>query len=300
MRLVIAIGGNALLKRGQPMTAQAQRRNMHASAQALAAAYADHDVAIVHGNGPQVGLLAEQTQRAGAASVFPLDMVGAESQGMLGYLISQELSNAAPQREVIAVLSQTRVDSQDPAFARPTKPIGAICPASEAQILHRRHGWTFKTDGDGKRRVVASPEPIEIIEAAAIDRMVAAGVVVVCAGGGGIPVQRLSDGALEGLEAVIDKDLTAALLARRLKADRLVILTDVDAIYDDWGGPGQSPLRQITIAELRRRTFTEGSMAPKVQAVCGFVEATGGSAVVGALDQARAVMAGASGTLILP
>jgi len=300
MRIVIALGGNALLKRGEVLSAENQRRNMRAAAGALARACQGHEVAIVHGNGPQVGLLALEADAYKAVPAYPLDVLGAESQGMIGYVIAQELKNARPDWPITALLTQTVVNPDDPAFAAPTKPVGPVYAATEVEPLQERHGWTFAPDGEGMRRVVPSPRPTAFVEQAVIELLLAAGQTVVCAGGGGIPVQRSTDGQLTGIEAVIDKDFAAALLAESLSADRLVILTDVDAVYLDWGSADAAPIRYITAGDLRRHTFAGGSMGPKVTAVCDFVERTGRKAGIGALSQAEAVLSENAGTLVTP
>lgn len=300
MRRVIAVGGNALLRRGEILSADNQRRAMAAAAGALARACDGHEIALVHGNGPQIGLLALEAEAYEAVPAYPLDVLGAESQGMIGYVVAQELRNARPAREVAVVLTQTRVDPVDPAFLRPTKPIGPVYAAAAAEALRAERRWTFAPDGDGLRRVVASPPPLDIIETPTITRLVADGVITVCAGGGGIPVARAPDGALRGVEAVIDKDLAAALLAVGLKADDLLILTDVDAVYRDWGGPGARPVRESRAGDLLEQTFAEGSMGPKVRAACAFVRQTGRPARIGSLEDVDGLLAGASGTLITP
>ena len=300
MRLVIALGGNALLKRGEVLSAENQRRNMRAAADALARACQGHEVAIVHGNGPQVGLLALEADAYKAVPPYPLDVLGAESQGMIGYVIAQELRNARPGWPVTALITQTVVDPADPAFETPTKPVGPVYARSDLVRLKAAHDWTFAPDGHGIRRVVPSPRPIAFVEQTTIERLIAAGETVVCAGGGGIPVRRESDGRHEGVEAVIDKDFAAALLAERLNADRLVILTDVEAIYAGWGGPALEPIREIKARDLRRHAFAAGSMGPKVGAACEYVEQTGNRASIGALQQAEAVASFEAGTLIIP
>lgn len=297
MRLVVALGGNALLKRGEPLSARTQRGNMRAAAGALVRACAGREAVIVHGNGPQVGLLALEAEAYKLAPPTPLDVLGAESQGMIGYVVAQELRNADSGREVAVLMTQVVVDPDDPAFSRPTKPIGPIYPKSEVDALRGR-GWSLAPDGEGLRRVVASPLPLRIIELPAIEPLLDAGVLVVCAGGGGVPVQRRPDGRLEGVEAVVDKDLSAALLATRLEADRLVILTDVDGVYQDWGAPTARRIDQATPATFHGRAFADGSMGPKVAAALQFVENTGRTAAIGALDEAEAVIAGRAGTQI--
>ncbi|HML29658.1 MAG TPA: carbamate kinase [Hyphomicrobium sp.] len=298
MRIVIALGGNALLKRGEPLSAENQRRNMRAAADALAHACDGHEVIIVHGNGPQVGLLALEADAYKALPPYPLDVLGAESQGMIGYVIAQELRNANPARPVVALITQTIVDPSDPAFGRPTKPIGPVYDPQEVESLRVQHGWTFVPDGTSMRRVVPSPTPIEIIELPIIDRLTASGVLVVCAGGGGVPVRRDSGGLLSGVEAVIDKDRAASLIAQKLNADLFAILTDVDAVYLDWGTPRQHPIGRTNPADLRHHAFADGSMGPKVEAVCAFVEKTRRPAVIGSLAMAREVLSAEAGTII--
>lgn len=300
MRIVIALGGNALLKRGEPLSAENQRRNMRAAADALALACQGHEIIIVHGNGPQVGLLALEADAYKALPPYPLDVLGAESQGMIGYVIAQELRNASPERLTAALITQTVVDGSDPAFQRPTKPIGPVYTAEEVEALRERHSWTYAQDGKSFRRVVPSPQPVEIIELQIIEGLVRSGVLVICAGGGGIPVLRKPDGGISGVEAVIDKDLAAALLAEKLGADQLVILTDVDAVYLDWGTPQQKAIGKIKSLDLRRHCFADGSMGPKVSAACNFAERTGRAAVIGSLSGAQSVLKGECGTIVLP
>lgn len=297
VRLVVALGGNALLKRGEALSAEVQRRNMRAVAGALARACARHETVIVHGNGPQVGLLALEAEAYKLAPPTPLDVLGAESQGMIGYVVAQELRNAAPERDVAVLMTQAIVDPDDPAFHAPTKPIGPVYPRAEGEALRAR-GWTLAPDGEGLRRVVASPRPIDIVELPTVRRLLETGVLVVCAGGGGVPVGRLPDGRLQGLEAVVDKDLSAALVAARLGAERLVILTDVDGVYSDWGAPTARRIDQATPAMLRALRFPAGSMGPKVEAACQFVEGGQGTAAIGALAEAEAVIAGHAGTQV--
>lgn len=298
MRLVVAVGGNALLKRGEAMSIDTQRRNMAAAATGLARACSGLATAIVHGNGPQVGLLALEAEAFKAAPPMPLDVLGAQSQGMIGYVVAQALRNVCA-RPVSVVLTQVVVDPADPAFQAPAKPIGPVYRSEEGEALRRR-GWSLARDGDGWRRVVGSPRPLEIVDLSAIESLVDAHHLVVCAGGGGVPVRRGEDGRLDGVEAVIDKDLSAALLAERLGADRLVILTDVDAVYAGWGAPGARRLEAVTPSILRGQVFAVGSMGPKVEAVCGFVDRPGRSAAIGALAEAEDVIAGRTGTQLRP
>jgi carbamate kinase len=298
VRLVVALGGNALLRRGEPAEAETQRAHVQEAAAALAALAAEHELVVTHGNGPQVGLLALEAAAYRDVSPYPLDVLGAESQGMIGYLLVQALGAELPGREVAALLTRVRVDGHDPAFARPTKPIGPTYTEEQARRLAAEHGWKVARDGAHFRRVVASPEPREIVERAPIRRLVDAGVVVICAGGGGVPVVR--DGRLHGVEAVVDKDLTAALLALDLDADRLVMLTDVPDVERDWGLPTARPIAHATPEELRTLRFAAGSMAPKVEAACRFAEASGETAAIGALGDLVAVVGGSAGTQVAP
>jgi carbamate kinase len=303
VRIVIALGGNALLKRGEPLDAAVQLGNVRRSARALAPVTRDHEVIVTHGNGPQVGFLALQSEAAPAARPLPLDVLGAETQGMIGYMIEDELRDAlAGSRELATVLTQVVVDEHDPAFATPTKPVGPVYEEREARELARARGWTVGPDGAHWRRLVPSPEPRRIVEIEAIRVLVDAGVIVICAGGGGVPVVREPSGSLRGAEAVIDKDLCAALLASQLQASALLMLTDADAVYEGWGGADALPLRRARPSALRRMTFAPGSMAPKVEAACRFVEQKSGPrarfAAIGALEDVEAVLRGEKGTRI--
>lgn len=297
MLIVVALGGNALLQRGQVPDVETQRRNIAIAAEAIASIAADNTVVVTHGNGPQVGLLALQALAFRSVPAYPLDILGAESEGMIGYLIEQELRNRLSGRDVATLLTMAAVRADDPAFDAPTKPIGPIYMPEEAARIGRENSWQFRADGNGVRRVVPSPEPIRILEIEAIRKLVHAGVVTICAGGGGIPVIEGSAG-LTGIEAVVDKDLSAALLAQELAADRLLMLTDVAAVYEGWGRPDAKALRNTTPAVLRGMAFEPGTMAPKVEAACRFVERTGGEAAIGALSEIRAVLAGGSGTIV--
>jgi len=299
MRLVVAIGGNALLTRGEELSAENQRRNMGEAARALAEIMRDHEVILVHGNGPQVGLLALESAAFKDAPPYPLDVLGAESQGMIGYIIEQELRNAMPERRIVTLLTQTIVEANDPAFANPTKPIGPIYTEAEAKELAAARGWSIAPDGKNFRRVVPSPLPVDMLERQTIGDLVSAGLVVICAGGGGIPVTLDASKQVQGIEAVIDKDLAASLLARKLNADRLIILTDVDAVYRDWGKDTQKRIDKTAPASLRAMDFAKGSMGPKVDAVCRFVEASGKPAAIGSLAHAGEVVSGKSGTHIM-
>ena len=299
MLVVLALGGNALLRRGQPLDAELQRRNLlEAVAQAVAPIARQHQVIITHGNGPQIGLLALQAAAYKDVRPYPLDVLGAESEGMIGYLIEQALSNELPQREIATLLTQVEVDGADPAFAKPSKPIGPVYGEAEVRQLRARTSWTFVPDGRGFRRAVSSPVPRRIREINVIKLLVHSGMVVICAGGGGIPVVATADGALRGVEAVIDKDLSSALLAEEVGAEVLLLLTDVPAVWTKWPMSAGRPIGRVTPKELRTYAFDPGSMAPKVEAACRFAERTGGVAGIGAIEQAAAILAGKAGTTV--
>ena len=300
MRIVVALGGNALLKRGEPMTAVTQRANVRVAATSLAAlTLAGHQIVVTHGNGPQVGLLALQSSAGPKDGDYPLDILGAESEGMIGYLIEQELRGRLPEGTLVAtLLTQISVDPADPAFVNPTKPIGPVYDEATAHRLAAERNWQIAPDGQKWRRVVASPEPLEIMEIAVISLLVERRVIVICAGGGGIPVAARDDGSLLGVEAVIDKDRASSLLARQLGADMLLLLTDVDAVYDDFGKPQAHRINRVSVADMANRTFATGSMGPKVQAAAQFVTATGHPAAIGRLEDALAILRGEAGTTI--
>ena len=300
MRIVIALGGNALLRRGQPLTAENQRSNVRLAAERIATVAEGNEVVVAHGNGPQVGLLALQAQAYRDVRPYPLDVLGAQTEAMIGYVIEQELGNLLPTEQHLAtLLTQVEVDPHDPAFDEPTKFIGPIYTEEEARGLAAEHGWTVKPDGTSYRRVVPSPRPRRILEIEPIRTLVEHGVLVVCAGGGGIPTV-LEGGVLRGVEAVIDKDLASALLAEELEADLLVIATDVDGVYLDHGQATARRLGTVTAAELAHHTFPAGSMGPKVEAACGFAERTGREAVIGSLDDIAAIVRGEAGTRVVP
>ncbi len=299
MRLVVALGGNALLKRGQTPDALPQEDNVRLAVRALAPLASDHEVVVTHGNGPQIGLLAVESAADPSLTLpYPFDVLGAQTQGMIGYWLLQALHNELPGREIAAIINQTLVDADDPAFADPEKFIGVVYTEAEAKRLAAERGWTVKADGDRWRRVVGSPAPQEVVETKLIRLLLDSGAVVVCAGGGGVPVVRDPTGDLEGVEAVVDKDHTASVLARSLAADALLILTDVANVFRDFGTPDQEAIGQTTPAELRSHAFPAGSMGPKVEAACRFVEATGGLAGIGRLQDAAAILAGTAGTVI--
>jgi len=301
MRIVVALGGNALLRNDEAPTAENQRHNIKVAAEALAPIAREHDLIVSHGNGPQVGLLALQGSAYKASEAYPLDILDAETEGMIGYLIEQELINLLPADWPCAtLLTQIEVDPKDPAFFRPTKPIGPVYSETEANKLARERGWSMAQDGKRFRRVVASPRPKRIFELGVIKLLVNRGVVVICAGGGGIPTVQREDGSLVGVEAVIDKDLASSLLARELKADVLLMLTDVDAVYKAWLEPEARALSRISPQSIREYDFAPGSMAPKVEAACEFVEQTGGIAGIGQLKDAAKILTGEAGTVIAP
>jgi carbamate kinase len=302
MRVVVALGGNALLKRGEPMTADNQRFNVRSAAPALAAVANEHELVLSHGNGPQVGLLALQAAAYTEVEAYPLDILGAQTEGMIGYVLEQELGNAMPPDAPLAtMLTMVLVDVDDPAFDDPTKFVGPVYTRDQADALGAAKGWAFKPDGDSWRRVVASPEPRHIFEIRPIRWLLEHGVVLICAGGGGVPTTFLPDAAktLVGVEAVIDKDFASELLAREVSADLFVMATDVDAVYADWGTPEQRALGRVPVDELRKQPFPAGSMGPKVEAACRFVEATGGRAAIGALTQIQQIVAGDAGTQVV-
>ena len=298
MLVVIALGGNALIRRGQPPEVEIQRQNIRLAATAIAEVAREHRVIVTHGNGPQVGLLAMQAEAYKGVKPYPLDVLDAETEGAIGYLIEQELRNQLPEHRVVTLLTQIEVDPCDPAFARPTKPIGAVYSETEARRLARDRGWSVAPDGNVYRRVVPSPEPKRILELPTIRLLVEGGALVVCAGGGGIPVVVTPAGSICGIEAVIDKDFATALLATELQANALLLLTDVDAVYLNWGTPEAQPIQVITPQNLSRYRFAPGSMQPKVEAACRFVEATRGMAGIGKLQDAAEILSGDRGTIL--
>lgn len=299
MKIVAALGGNALLERGEPPEAEIQQGHVHKAAQALAPLAVGHDLVVTHGNGPQVGLLALESAHDPALSrPYPFDVLGAQTQGMIGYWLIQALDNAAPGRKTACLVSRTLVREDDPAFGHPSKFIGPVYGERQASELAARHGWQVRQDGAGWRRVVPSPEPVALLDLPVIQLLLSSRAIVVCAGGGGVPVMKDGTGQLRGVEAVVDKDLTASLLARSLDADALLLLTDVTAVQDGYGTPQARVIHRATPAELRARPFPAGSMGPKIEAVCRFVEATGRPAAIGQLSDAQALLAGEAGTIV--
>lgn len=312
MKVVLALGGNALLQRGAPQDVAEQRRNVERAAlqiARIASASPPNDLVVTHGNGPQVGLLALQAEAYTAVPAYPLDVLGAESEGMVGYLLEQALQNHLPDRVVATLFTRTEVRLDDPAFAAPSKPIGPMYNANEAARIVKTRGWAMAVDGTGFRRVVPSPAPVRVLSQQAIAWLLQHGALVIAVGGGGVPVARRDTPAtepdtglqaLQGVEAVIDKDAASSLLARGLDADCLLIATDVPALYRDWGLPTQQAIGRTTPGELAGLKFAAGSMGPKVKAACDFVIATGRRAVIGSLDDSEAMLRGDAGTQIAP
>jgi carbamate kinase len=298
--VVAALGGNALLRRHESIDSEVAERNVKVAATALSAIAREHQLVVTHGNGPQIGLLALHSEAFRDVRTYPLDVLGAESEGMIGYLIERELGNALGPVPVAVLITQTVVDALDPAFRKPSKPIGPVYDTDRATALARERGWSVAPDGADWRRVVASPTPRSIVELPTIRLLLGHGVVVVCAGGGGIPVVVDSGGARHGVEAVVDKDLASALLARRLGADLFLLLTDVAAVELDWGTANARPLGTVTPSELASHSFEAGSMAPKVEAASSFVRSTGKRAIIGALTDAALLVEGVGGTTVVP
>ncbi len=299
MRVVVALGGNALLRRGQALNAENQRENIRIAVRQLAEVHKDHQLVIAHGNGPQVGLLALMDAAYSAVDPYPLDVLGAETVGMIGYMIEQELGNIIPfEDHIVTVLTQVLVDPADPAFQHPTKPVGPIYDRLEADRLRSEKGWSMAPDGEHFRRVVPSPLPRRIIEISAIRLLVDHGVVVICAGGGGIPTAYDNEQKLYGVEAVIDKDLASALLSTELDAEMFVMLTDVANVYTDFGTPQQRVIRAAHPAALEQLDFADGSMGPKIRGACEFVRKTGHRSVIGQLSELVDIMKGRAGTLV--
>jgi carbamate kinase len=296
MLIVAAIGGSALLRPGEPFDAETQRRNVKVACKAIAELAQDHNVVVTHGNGPQVGLLALQSAAYRDVRSYPLDVLGAESEGMIGYLLEQELINALPRRDIATLLTQVVVDPDDIAFQQPTKPIGPVYSETDASRLAAERGWAIAPDRGGWRRVVASPTPQEIVELDTIDLLVESGVLVICAGGGGIPVAFDNAGGVRGVEAVIDKDRAAALLARDLAADALLLLTDVPAVFANYGTPKARAIRRISPRLRRGFRFAARSIHPKVEAASWFATESGRAAYIGALSDAQAITHGDAGT----
>lgn len=297
--LVIALGGNALLQRGAVLSAENQYQSISLIADAIGKLAKKYRIAIVHGNGPQVGLLALQNLAYRDVPPYPLDILVAESQGMIGYMLAQQLGAFHPAQPVSTLLTRVLVDSEDPAYQQPSKFIGPVYDPQQQAELEQKYGWSMKLDGKYLRRVVPSPEPKKILDIEAINLLLAKNHIVICNGGGGVPMVASNEGMV-GSEAVIDKDLASALLAEALDADHLVILTDADAVYQHWGTPQQKAIRSATTKELAPMAVADGSMGPKIMAVSRFVQLSGKVAHIGALADIESVLAGTSGTLITP
>ncbi|HQR46924.1 MAG TPA: carbamate kinase [Thermoanaerobaculia bacterium] len=299
MRILVALGGNALLKRGEPLTAENQRKNVKIAAETLAPLGREHQLIVSHGNGPQVGLLALQGAAYSKAETYPLDVLGAETEGMIGYMIEQELGNILPFEQPFAtLLSMTEVDPEDPAWKRPDKPIGPVYTKEEADRLASEKGWTVAPDGAGFRRVVASPKPKRIFQIRPVRWLLEKGCIVICAGGGGIPTMYGRDGKLHGVEAVVDKDRAGALMARELGCDLFIMATDAAAVYVDWGTPAQRAVHRAHPDALAAWSFAAGSMGPKVESAAEFARATGKTAAIGALADVGRIVRGEAGTHI--
>lgn len=301
MRIVAALGGNALLRRGQTPDSDIQQAHVEEAVAALAPLAADHDLIITHGNGPQVGVLANESARDPSLThPYPFDVLTAQTQGMIGYWLLQALHTNLPDRRAAALISRTLIAADDPALAHPTKFVGPVFDQATAQRLAAERGWDVAPDGPAWRRVVPSPRPLDIIDLPLISDLIDGNTVVVCAGGGGAAVAQDGQGRLHGVEAIVDKDLVAALLARSLKADALLLLTDVPAVIDHYGTPDAQPIRRATPRQMRERSFPSGSMGPKVEGACEFVEDTGGFAAIGTLQDAPRLAAQTAGTIITP
>lgn len=301
MRILVALGGNALLRRGQKPDADVQKANVVTAVAAMAPLAQQHELVLTHGNGPQVGVLALQSASdPHLTTPYPFDVLGAQTQGMIGYWLLQAMQNALPGRQVAAIVNQTLVEAQDPAFDSPAKFVGEVYSEAEAKRLAAARGWTVKPDGSFWRRVVGSPAPKRVVETRLIRLLLNSGAIVLCAGGGGVPVIRNERGLLEGVEAVVDKDLTSVVLAEALEVDALLLLTDVPYVQRAYGTPQAEPIRRATPAALRREHFPAGSMGPKIDAVCRFVEVTGDMAAIGRLEDAAGILEGDTGTIVTP
>ncbi len=300
MRIVVTLGGNALLRRGEEPGDVIQRHHVEDAVAQLSRLARDNELIITHESGPQVELLAvESANDPELTQPYALDVIGAETQGMIGYWLLQALVNALPGRKVASLVTQTLVSAEDPTFEHPTKFVGAGYDEAEAHHLAELNHWTVARDGARWRRVVASPEPLAVLGLMGVKALAELGAIVICAGGGGIPVVRSPDGQLSGVEAVIDKDLATAVVARDLCADVMLILTDVEGVMADFGTPEQRVIAKTTVKELREMSFSAHSMGPKVEAACRFVEGTGHRAVIGLVDDLLGLLDGSSGTTVV-
>ncbi len=298
MKVVVTLGSSALVKRGEPMDVKVLQNNVAQAAAALATIARAHGLAVIHSSGPQAGLVALKSEAYVDSYQYPLDVLTAEAEGLIGYMIQQELANLLPKHTIITLLTRVLVKENDPAFKLPAKPIGPNYSGEQAERMEKAHGWTMVLEGVRWRRVVPSPEPVRILEMNAIRPLVQAGAVVICAGGGGIPMTANSKNEIRGVEAVIETDLVAALIAQKVEADALLLLTDVDAAYRDWDTPNARPIRETMPSELRRHVFTPWSMGPKVEAACRFVDAGGKLAGIGRIDDAGMILHGLKGTIV--
>lgn len=298
MRIVVALGGNALLKRGETPDVETQRRNVRAAVASVVELLPGNEVIITHGNGPQIGLLALQTASLTGSEALPLDVLGAQTDGMIGYWLERELDNVLGSPRAVTLLTQVEVDRNDPAFQSPSKFIGPLYDATEAERLAAAKRWAIARDGTRWRRVVASPAPKGVPQLAAIERLISANFIVICAGGGGIPVARAEGNVWQGVDAVVDKDMTSALLAEKLSADCLLLLTDVPALFVEWGRPGQRAVRAAHPEALKALPFPAGSMGPKVAAACRFAASPGRQAFIGSLESAAEILERRAGTFI--
>lgn len=299
MRVVVALGRNSLLRRGEPPEAEIQERHVGAAVEALVPLARDHDLVVAYGDGPQLGLFTlEGAQDSSLSHPYPFDVLGAQTQGMIGYWLLQALENELPGQQIVSLICQTLVDADDPAFQNPTKFVGPVYQEDDARRLAIQRGWQVRQDGSSWRRVVASPEPQALVEMPTIRTLLGDGAVVVCAGGGGIPVRRSASGRLHGADAVVDMHLTAAMLARDLGADALLLLTDVSAVETASGRDNAKPIHRSSPSALRSQNFPSGSMGPKVDAACRFVESTGKVAGIGRLEHAVDLLDGNAGTFV--
>ena len=304
MRIVVALGGNALLKRGEPMTAQNQSANIRLAAEQLAKVKPKNELIISHGNGPQVGLLALQHAAYYAQDSkiepYPLDVLVSQTVGMIGYMLQQELTNLLPATPTQTLVTQVIVDEHDPAFSKPSKPIGQVYTQAEAEKLAAEKGWTVMPDGQYYRRAVPSPKPQDVTGINAVKTLLAQDHIVICGGGGGVPCVKNAQGQLTGVEAVVDKDLATAVIANHLDADLFIIATDVNATCVNFQKEGERKIAKANPAALEALSaeFAAGSMGPKVQAVINFVKATGKDAAIGSLADIEDIVAGNAGTRV--
>jgi len=299
MLIVLALGGNALLQRGEPQEEENLVNNIKRAVKAIANLAKDHTLILCHGNGPQVGLLSLQADAYHEVKPYGLDVLCAESQGMIGYLLQRELNSELKDKTVVTLITQVIVDHNDPAFKQPSKPIGPFYSKEEANQYQQEKNWQFIEEKNGFRRIVPSPMPFEIVELPLIKLLVENRCLVICGGGGGISVFKNVNNQLVGIESIIDKDLTAAEIAIALKADKFVILTDIDGVYKNWEQKNAQVIRNITSDELEQMQFAAGSMEPKIKAATKFVQDTNKKVMIGALIDAEKVLREEAGTTIV-